>query len=40
MKFVGFVHAADERSAEDAAAAEYKVPDTLRNKLVARRDDL
>jgi len=38
MKFIGFVDASDERSAEEAAAPE--VPANLRFKLIAQREDL
>jgi len=40
MNFIGFVEAADEQSAVEAAAVEYKVPENLQFKLIAHRADL
>jgi len=37
-KYLGSVYAPDERSALETAAREFRVPDALRNRLVARRD--
>lgn len=39
MNFIGFVEAADEQSAVEAAAVEYKVPENLQFKLIAHRAD-
>jgi hypothetical protein len=39
-KFLGFVEAPNEKAAVEAAAREFKIADTLRDRLVARRDDL
>jgi 1,2-phenylacetyl-CoA epoxidase PaaB subunit len=38
-KMLGFVHAADEKSALAAAAEDYKIAEALRRRLVARRDE-
>ena len=38
QKFLGSVDAPDERTALDLAAREFKVPDVLRSRLVARRE--
>jgi hypothetical protein len=40
MFVVGYVEAADEKAAIEAAAKEYKIAETLRDRLVARRDEL
>jgi hypothetical protein len=39
QRFLGYVHAADEKSAIDVAAKEFKIGDTLRNRLVALREE-
>jgi hypothetical protein len=39
-KFLGFVYVADEQAAIETAAKEYKIADVLRDRLVARRDEL
>jgi len=39
MNFIGFVEAADEQSAVEAAAVEHKVPENLQFKLIAHRAD-
>jgi hypothetical protein len=39
-KFLGHVYATDEQAAIEAAAKEYKIADVLRDRLVARRDEL
>ena len=39
-KFIDFVEAPDAKTAEDIAAKEHMISDTLRNRLVAIRDDL
>ena len=38
-KFIDVVEAPDEKTAEDIAAKEHNIPDTLRNRLVAIRED-
>ena len=38
--YLGYVGAADEKAAIEAAAKEYKIADALRDRLVARRDEL
>jgi hypothetical protein len=38
-KFIDYVQAPDAKSAEDIAAKEHKIPDTLRDRLVAIRED-
>ena len=38
-KFVDYVEAVDAKSAEDIAAKEHKISDTLRDRLVAIRED-
>jgi len=38
-RYLGHVHAPDEASAIEKAAAEFKVPDTLRNRIVVAIDD-
>ena len=38
-QFLGYVDAADEKSAIETAAKEYKIAEVLRNRLVARRDE-
>ena len=37
-KFIGYVHAPDTKTAEDVAAEEFRIPDTLRGRLVAVRE--
>jgi hypothetical protein len=37
-KFIDYVHAPDAKTAEDIAAKEHKIPDTLRDRLVAIRE--
>jgi len=37
-KYLGSVYAPDEAAAIEAAAREFKVPDQLPNRLVARRE--
>jgi hypothetical protein len=37
-RFVGYVHAPDAKAAEDIAAKEHRIPDTLRDRLVAIRE--
>ena len=39
-KFLGYIEAPDEKAAIEAAAKEYKIADVLRDRLVARRDEL
>jgi hypothetical protein len=34
-KFIGYAHAPDAKTAEDIVAEEHKIPDTLRDRLVA-----
>ena len=38
-KYLGSVYAADDGKAIEAAAREFKIDDTLKNRLVARRAD-
>jgi len=38
-KFVDYVDAPDAKTAEDIAAKEHRIPDTLRDRLVAIRED-
>jgi hypothetical protein len=38
-KFIDFVEAPDAKTAEEKAAKEHKIPDTLRDRLVAIRED-
>ena len=38
-KFIDFVEAPDAKTAEDIAAKQHKISDTLRNRLVAIRED-
>jgi hypothetical protein len=38
-KFVGFVRAPDEQSAIEMAAEDYGISDTLRDRIVAIRED-
>ena len=38
-KFLGYVDAADEKSAIEAAAEEFKVAPALRNRIDTRRDE-
>ena len=38
QKLLGSVEAPDERAALDLAAREFKVPEALRDRLVARRE--
>ena len=38
-QFLGYVYAANEKAALEAAAKEFKVAEVLRNQLVARRDE-
>ena len=35
-KFIGYVHAPDAKTAEDIAAEEHRIPDTLRTASGAR----
>ena len=35
----GYVEAADEKAAIEAAAREFKIADALRDRIVARRDE-
>ena len=37
--YLGYVEAADERAAIEAAAREFNVPEALRDRLVARREE-
>ena len=37
-KYLGSVDAPDEATAIEAAAREFKIDDTLKNRLVARRE--
>lgn len=37
-KFVDYVDAPDAKTAEDIAAKEHRIPDTLRDRLVAIRE--
>jgi hypothetical protein len=39
-KFIDYVEAADAKTAEDIAAKEHRIPDTLRDRLVAIREEL
>ena len=39
-KFIGFVHAPDEKSAIETAAEDYDISETLRDRLVAVREEL
>ncbi len=38
-KFIDFVEAPDAKTAEDIAAEEHKISDTLRDRLVAIREE-
>jgi hypothetical protein len=38
-KYLGYVQAADEKSAVEAAAKEFKISDALRDRLVAEREE-
>jgi hypothetical protein len=38
-KFIDHVHAPDAKTAEDIAAKEHKIPDTMRDRLVAIREN-
>ena len=38
-QFLGYVYAANEKAALEAAAKEFKVAEVLRNRLVVRRND-
>lgn len=38
-KFIDYVQAADAKTAEDIAAKEHRISDTLRDRLVAIRED-
>jgi len=38
-KFLGYVEAANEKSAIEAAAKEFKIAKALRDRLVARRNE-
>jgi hypothetical protein len=38
-KFIDFVEAPDAKTAEDIAAKEHRISDTLRDRLVAIRED-
>ena len=37
--YLGYVEAADEEAAIEAAAREFKVAEVLRDRIVARRDE-
>jgi hypothetical protein len=37
--YLGYVEAADEEAAIEAAARKFKIADALRDRLVARRDE-
>jgi hypothetical protein len=37
--YLGIVYAPDEKSAEAAAIAEYKISEGMRRRLVVREDD-
>jgi hypothetical protein len=39
-KFLGYIEASDEKAAIEAAAKEFRVAEALRDRIVARRDDL
>jgi hypothetical protein len=39
-KFIDYVEAPDAKTAEDIAAKEHRISDTLRDRLVAIREDL
>jgi hypothetical protein len=39
-KFIGFAYVPDAETAEKQVAEEHELSETLRNKLVAIRDDL
>jgi len=39
-KFIDFAYAPDAETAEKKVAEEHEISDTLRNRLVAIRDDL
>jgi hypothetical protein len=39
-KYTGYVEAADEKTAIEEAAKEFKVSETLRDGIVATRDEL
>jgi hypothetical protein len=39
-KFIDFAYAPDAQAAERQVAKEHRISDTLRNRLVAIRDDL
>ena len=36
--YLGYVEAADEKAAIEAAAKEYKIAEALRDRIVARRE--
>jgi 1,2-phenylacetyl-CoA epoxidase PaaB subunit len=38
-KFIGFVHAPDEKSALEMAAEDYSISENVRDRLVAIRED-
>jgi hypothetical protein len=38
-KFLGYVEARDERAAIEVAVRKYRIGDTLRHKIVARREE-
>ena len=37
--YLGYVEAADEKAAIEAAAREFKIADALRDRIVARRGE-
>ena len=39
QRYLGRVEAPDEQSAIEAAAKEFRISDSLRNRIVAVRDD-
>ena len=39
QRFLGYVDAADEKSARAAAAKEYKISDTLLGRIVVQREE-
>ena len=39
-KFIDYVEAPDAKTAESISAKEHRIPDTLRDRLVAIREDL
>jgi hypothetical protein len=40
VKFIGYAHAPEAKTAEEIAAEEHNVPDTLPDRLVAIREGL